>query len=157
MFLGLFIAALSLICDQLSKFFVDTRLVIDEPIVVNDFFNVVKVWNTGVSFSMFNGHGDLGARILIVIALAVCGGLFYWMYRETSTKKNICLGLIIGGALGNVFDRVRYGAVMDFLDFHYETYHWPAFNVADSCICVGALLLIYLEMKSSKKKGLSEI
>ena len=157
MLIGLFMAVLSIVLDQLSKFYVDTRLVVDSPVEVNDYFNVVKVWNTGVSFSMFNNYGDIGANILVAVALVVCCGLLYWMFRETNTKKNICLGLIIGGALGNVLDRVRYGAVMDFLDFHYETHHWPAFNVADSCICIGALILIYMEMTSSKKKGLYEI
>lgn len=157
MFLGLFIAMVTIIVDQLSKFFVDTRLVIDQPIEVSQYFNLVKVWNTGISFSMFNNYGDLGASILVLVACIVCCGLLYWMYHETSAKKNVCLGLIIGGALGNVLDRMRYGAVMDFLDFHFEKYHWPAFNIADTCICIGALILVYFEMKNNKKKGLFEL
>ena len=152
MFLGLVTIILSLLADLVSKFFIDTKFVVDEYVAVNDYFNLVKVWNTGVSFSMFNSYGDLGSYVLIGLALAVCCGLLYWMYRETDKIRIVCLGLIVGGALGNVLDRVRYGAVMDFLDFHFATYHWPAFNLADSFICVGAAVLILLEIRDNKRK-----
>lgn len=152
MFLGLVTIILSLLADLVSKFFIDTKFVVDEYVTVNDYFNLVKVWNTGVSFSMFNSYGDFGSYVLIGLALAVCCGLLYWMYHETDKIRIACLGLIVGGALGNVLDRVRYGAVMDFLDFHFATYHWPAFNLADSFICVGAAVLILLEIRDNKRK-----
>ena len=123
---------------------------IDEPIEVCDFFNLVKVWNTGISFSMFNDYGNAGKIALICFALAVVAFLLRWMYNEDNRLKIFSLALIIGGALGNVVDRVRAGAVLDFLDFHYQTMHWPAFNLADTFICIGAFLLILLEFKAKK-------
>ena len=147
MFFGIVTIIMALLADQASKFVVDTKLVIDEPIEVCDFFNLVKVWNTGISFSMFNDYGNAGKIALICFALAVVAFLLRWMYNEENRLKIFSLALIIGGALGNVVDRVRAGAV---LDFHYQTIHWPAFNLADTFICVGAFLLILLEFKAKK-------
>lgn len=157
MFRGLFTAVLVILADQLTKFFVDTQLVLNKAIVVNDYFNLVKVWNTGVSFSMFNNHGKIGAIVLSVFALLVVAFLLHWIYKELDKTKIIALGMIVGGALGNVIDRIRFGAVLDFLDFHYKSSHWPAFNVADSFICIGAFILIVLEIRDSRKKGLDEV
>ena len=150
MFFGIVTIIIALLADQASKFIVDTKLVIDEPIEVCDFFNLVKVWNTGISFSMFNDYGNAGKIALICFALAVVAFLLRWMYNEDNRLKIFSLALIIGGALGNVVDRVRAGAVLDFLDFHYQTMHWPAFNLADTFICIGAFLLILLEFKAKK-------
>ncbi|MBP5352500.1 MAG: signal peptidase II [Alphaproteobacteria bacterium] len=154
--LGFATIVLALAADQLSKFFIDTQVLAEQSsiIVVSSFFNLIKVWNTGVSFSMFNGYGNAGNIALCVVALIISAVLLYWMWHENSKLKIICLGMIIGGALGNVIDRVHFGAVMDFLDFHYKNNHWPAFNLADSFICVGAFLLIVLEIYNGKKKGL---
>lgn len=148
MFFGIITAFLALVADQISKFIVDTKLVIDEPIEVCDYFNLIKVWNTGISFSMFNDYGNAGKIGLIAFALAVVIFLLHWMYKEENRLKIFALALIIGGALGNVVDRVRAGAVLDFLDFHYKTMHWPAFNLADTFICIGAFLLIWLEIST---------
>ena len=157
MFLG-FVAMISaFLADQLSKFFVDTQLVTSHHIVFNDYFNLIKVWNTGVSFSMFNDYGVIGTVVLSLISLTISAFLINWMRHETNRLKIISLGIIVGGALGNVFDRVRFGAVLDFLDFHYETYHWPAFNLADTFICVGAFILIVWEIFYGHKKGLDKI
>ena len=150
MFFGIVTIIIALLADQASKFVIDTKLVIDEPIEVCDFFNLVKVWNTGISFSMFNDYGNAGKIALICFALAVVAFLLRWMYNEDNRLKIFSLALIIGGALGNVVDRVRAGAVLDFLDFHYQTMHWPAFNLADTFICIGAFLLILLEFKAKK-------
>ena len=152
MFFGIITIILALFADQASKFIVDTKLVIDEPIEVCDVFNLVKVWNTGISFSMFNDYGNAGKIALILFALAVVIFLLRWMYHEDNRLKIFGLALIIGGALGNVVDRLRAGAVLDFLDFHYKTLHWPAFNLADTFICVGALLLILLELSTKQNK-----
>ena len=157
MFMGLLVVICSLIADQFSKFWIDTQMVLDKPIAYGDYFNLVKVWNTGVSFSMFNDYGQAGAIILSVLALLVVAFLINWMRKETVKIKIFSLSLIVGGALGNVIDRVRFGAVLDFLDFHYKGTHWPAFNLADTFICIGAFILIYLEIFNGKKKGLSEI
>ena len=157
MFLG-FVAMISgFLAYQLSKFFIDTQLVTSHHIVINGYFNLVKVWNTGVSFSMFNDYGVVGTIVLSLVSLIVSAFLINWMRHETDRLKIISLGIIVGGALGNVFDRVRFGAVLDFLDFHYETYHWPAFNLADTFICVGAFILIVWEIFYGHKKGLDKI
>ena len=121
MFFGIVTIIIALLADQASKFVVDTKLVIDEPIEVCDFFNLVKVWNTGISFSMFNDYGNAGKIALICFALAVVVFLLRWMYNEDNRLKIFSLALIIGGALGNVVDRVRAGAVFDSLQFHYQT------------------------------------
>lgn len=150
MFFGIFTALVALIADQVSKFVVDTKLVIDEPVEICDYFNLIKVWNTGISFSMFNDYGNIGKIALITFALAVVVFLLHWMYKEENRWKVFGLGLIIGGALGNVVDRIRAGAVLDFLDFHYKSMHWPAFNLADTFICIGAFLLIWLEISAKQ-------
>ena len=80
-----------------------------------------------------------------------------WMIKEKNELKIAALALIIGGALGNVIDRVRFGAVLDFLDFHYQNWHWPAFNLADSFICVGVFILIVIEIFENKKKKIEEV
>lgn len=151
MFFGIVTAFLVLLADQISKFIIDTRLIIDEPIKICDYFNLVKVWNTGVSFSMFNDYGNTGKVVLILFALIVVGFLFRWMSKETDKAKICGLAFIIGGALGNIVDRFRAGAVLDFLDFHYKAAHWPAFNLADTFICLGAFLLIWLELTAKRK------
>ena len=153
MFFGILTVFLALLADQASKFVVDTKLVIDEPIELCDYFNLVKVWNTGISFSMFNDYGDAGKIVLTLFALVVVIFLLHWMYKEDNRLKILGLGLIIGGALGNVVDRVRAGAVLDFLDFHYKTMHWPAFNLADTFICIGAFLLIWLEIYAKQNNN----
>ena len=152
MFFGIAALVFALWADQFSKYMLAVNLSNGENIPFGDYFSLVKVWNTGVSFSMFNNHGDLGRIVLCVLSLAVCAFLLYWMLKEKNVLKVISLGLIIGGALGNVVDRVRFGAVLDFLDFHIAGYHWPAFNLADSFICIGAGVLIVMEFLRKQKK-----
>lgn len=143
MLLGLSIALVIVAADQISKYWVLADLLKEQPIIMyTSFFNVVRAWNTGVSFSMFNDYGNLGAILLSVIALVIVGFLLYWLKTENNRLSQAALGFIIGGAIGNVIDRVRLGAVFDFLDFHIGGSHWPAFNVADSFICIGATILI---------------
>lgn len=157
MFLGFVVIAAAFCADQFSKFQIDELLFGAQKIVYNDYFNLVKVWNTGVSFSMFNNMGIWGVVLLSAVSLVVSAFLLYWMYHEKNRLKIAALGLIIGGALGNVADRIYFGAVRDFLDFHYGTYHWPAFNFADTFICIGAFILIFMELFNKNKKGLDKI
>ncbi len=141
---GILVALAVVIADQLSKFWVLTDLLQERVVIVyTSFFNVVRAWNTGVSFSMFNNYGHLGAWLLSGVALLIVAFLVYWLRQEKDKIAQVALGMIIGGAIGNVIDRVRLGAVFDFLDFHLGESHWPAFNVADSFICIGAGLLIF--------------
>lgn len=143
MFLGLAVAFVVLAIDQFSKFYVLNDILEDRAMIIyTSWFNLVKAWNTGVSFSMFNDWGMLGTILLSLLAFAIVLFLIFWLSKEKSHFLQVSLGFIIGGALGNVIDRLRLGAVFDFLDFHIGESHWPAFNVADSFICVGAILII---------------
>lgn len=143
MSLGLSIALVTVLLDQLSKYYMLNEVLGQNAIiVVAPMFNLVRAWNTGVSFSMFNDYGNLGIWMLSGVALVIVGFLFYWLKNETSRLAQCALGMIIGGAIGNVIDRVRLGAVFDFLDFYIGESHWPAFNLADSFICIGAAILI---------------
>ena len=143
MFLGLSIALAAVLLDQLSKYYILNEILGQGAvIVISPVFNLVRAWNTGVSFSMFNNYGSLGVILLSGVAIVIVGFLFYWLKNETSRLAQVALGMIIGGAVGNVIDRVRLGAVFDFLDFHIGESHWPAFNLADSFICIGAAILI---------------
>jgi signal peptidase II len=141
--LGLSIALLLLGLDQLTKWVaLDLLDLAARPIAVTPFFNLVMVWNKGVSFGMLVSLGSLAPWLLSGLALAVVVALLFWLRRSEHAMMAIGLGLVIGGALGNVVDRLRYGAVVDFLDFHLAGYHWPAFNLADAGICVGAGLIV---------------
>lgn len=153
MVVGLVCAFLVIIVDQISKYAV-LNWWLNESIGIRicDFFNVVRAWNTGVSFSMFNDYGKLGGYVLSVAAIVIVIMLFFWLKSEKNRISQIALGLIMGGALGNVIDRLRFGAVFDFLDFHLGDSHWPAFNAADSCICIGAALIILTSVIAQFKK-----
>ncbi|WP_430395480.1 signal peptidase II [Ferrovibrio sp.] len=141
--LGLVIAALIVISDQLSKpFLLDLMEKNPGGIEVTPFFNLVMVWNRGVSFGMFSGAGDERRWILIAAAAAVTVWLLIWLWRGPARLVTVALGLVVGGALGNIGDRLRFGAVADFFDFHAFGWHWPAFNIADCAIVVGVCLLL---------------
>jgi signal peptidase II len=143
---GLATAVAVAIIDQLSKAAVLNhfagRLSGDRE-VVTSFFNLALTYNRGISFGLFNQGAGLNALVFSLAAAAIVGVLVFWLSRVTSPFLGVAIGLIIGGAIGNVIDRIRLGAVVDFLDFHLGTLHWPAFNIADSAICigVGAMLL----------------
>lgn len=163
---GLILAVLIIVFDQLSKWWVVEKLmrpegVTDTPfysatrIDILPFFDLVMAWNRGVSFGIFNNDGRWNAVALSVLSVAISIGLVLWMRKAPSRLVTLALGGIIGGALGNVVDRFRWGAVADFLDVHVMGYHWPAFNLADSAISVGAVLLVLdaLFTKSSSTKN----
>ena len=141
--LGLLVAVLAIGVDQVTKWWI-LASVMDPPSVINvtPFFNVVLVWNRGISFGMFSNESMAGVWILSLLALIIVGFLFNWLRKAESKRVAVSLGLIIGGALGNVIDRVVHSAVLDFLDFYIGSVRWPAFNAADSFITVGAILLI---------------
>ncbi len=109
---------------------------------ITDFFNVVFTWNPGASFSMFRALGEMTPLIMIILTGGIIGVITYYLFARASNYERWPLLLIIGGALGNLVDRIRFGAVIDFLDFHIGGYHWPAFNIADICICLGVGLYI---------------
>ncbi|MEM8915046.1 MAG: signal peptidase II [Pseudomonadota bacterium] len=141
--LGLAIAVIIIIADQITKWLM--LLVVMQPpqiIPVTSFFNLVMVWNRGVSFGMFASSADTMRWGLTGLAVLVSLALIVWLWRCDNRLTALALGGIIGGALGNAIDRVIHGAVYDFLDFHVAGYHWPAFNLADSAITVAAVILV---------------
>jgi signal peptidase II len=111
-------------------------------IEVTGFFNLVMVWNFGVSFGLFAEHGDAARWALIAVALVISTGVGVWMARTDRPLIALICGMVIGGAIGNIVDRLRFGAVADFLDVHAFGYHWPAFNIADAAISVGVVVLV---------------
>lgn len=141
--LGLSLAALVIVLDQLLKWWIVT-VVMNPPrdIEVTSFFDLVMAWNRGISFSLFRSDWAAGPYVWAGLAVAVAIALGWWLGRVRHALTATALGLVIGGALGNAIDRLRLGAVADFLDFHWQGWHWPAFNLADSAISVGIVLLV---------------
>ena len=134
----------SFIADQLSKYIMldVVGIAAASPIEVLPFFNLVMVWNFGVSFGMFADPAGNMKYFLIALSLLISGGLNFWLQKGVKRSEALAIGLIVGGALGNVIDRVRFGAVADFFDFHAYGWHYPAFNIADSCIFLGVATLL---------------
>jgi signal peptidase II len=140
---GFTAAAAVFVLDQLTKWWIlDVVMRPPRVIEVSPFFNIVLVWNRGASFGLFGDGGAWAPWALIALAGAIAVGLGVWLWRTKSRFAALALGLVIGGAVGNVVDRLRFGAVVDFLDFHLGGQHWPAFNVADSAITVGVVMLL---------------
>ena len=123
---------------------------------VFDFFNIVFTWNPGTSFSLFRAMGEVAPMILIVGTGFITGFILFYLFRRAQSYEVVPLALIAGGAIGNLLDRIRFGAVIDFLDFHIGGWHWPAFNVADICIVVGVGLYL-LNMYIARRKCLKSI
>jgi signal peptidase II len=145
---GLTAAIIVAILDQLSKAAVLAHFAgrAFDAERITAFFNLVLTHNRGMSFGLFNagpgGGAGLNALLFSLAAAAIVAGLLYWLSRVASPLLAIAIGLIIGGAIGNVVDRIRLGAVVDFLDFHIGSWHWPAFNFADSAICLGVAAML---------------
>ncbi len=139
---GGLIGAVTLL-DQASKWLV-VEYFLNQPgvVEVTGFFNLVLTHNTGISFGIFSGSDDWVRWALVVAAFGIMAVLLDWLRRQPGTALALATGLICGGALGNVIDRIRTGAVVDFLDFYLGTWHWPAFNLADAAITLGVLGLI---------------
>ena len=146
------IAAVVLVLDQLTKYVVRGAFALYESVEVTPFFNLVLVHNRGAAFSFLSNAGGWQREFFIVLALAASAWIVWMLRRHARETTLFCLALslILGGALGNVIDRFLFGAVVDFLDFHVLGYHWPAFNVADMGISVGAVLLIWDAMTAKR-------
>ena len=138
------LAAVIVVIDQITKVFIVQKFVLHETLVVTPFFNLVRVHNTGAAFSMLANAG--GWQRLFFIGIAIAASVWVvWLLRRHPQQKLFCvaLGMILGGAIGNLIDRVLFGSVVDFVQVHYAGYFFPAFNVADSAITCGAGLLIW--------------
>lgn len=146
------IAAIVVLLDQLTKIAITKMMVYGESRPVTSFFNLVLAYNKGAAFSFLAAESGWQRYLFTAIAVAAVVFIIYLLKRHAG-QRLFCwaLALILGGAVGNVIDRVLYGHVVDFLDFHVSGWHWPAFNIADSGICIGAALFIYDELRRVRK------
>jgi signal peptidase II len=151
---GLGIAALTVAADQAHKAWM--LYVYDigakSPVVLTPFFDLVLVWNQGISYGLLPQQGALGRFGLILFAIAASLALATWLARLTSKLAAASIGLIIGGAIGNAIDRIGYGAVADFFSFHALGFEWYVFNIADTAIVAGVLGLLYESLFRGHKK-----
>ncbi len=139
----LMLACLIVVLDQLTKMAVRENLILYEVIPVAPVLNLTLVYNTGAAFSFLNDAGGWQRWLFVGLACAVSIGIILWLLRHGGERSwyTLALTLILGGAVGNLWDRLTLGYVIDFIDFYYQAWHFPAFNVADSAISVGAALL----------------
>lgn len=149
----LVLAALVTLADQLTKGWVAAYLGNGESEAVTGFFNLVLVHNSGAAFSFLANAGGWQHWLFLALALAVSVWIMTMLCRQdTGRRLSLALALILGGALGNVIDRLNQGAVVDFLDFHWGGYHWPAFNLADSAIMLGAALMVFDQLLGARHR-----
>ena len=157
---GLITAALSLVADQGFKLFMlygagFAHMPPGQALPVLPFFNLVMVWNPGISYGLFPASSVWGTAALVVIDIVAVAGLTWWLWGSTSRALTAGFGLIIGGALGNLVDRLVYGKVADFFHFYGFGYDWYVFNIADLAITLGAMAILYdvLQPQSPQDPG----
>ena len=148
------IALLVLVADQLSKIWVLQNFTLGESIQLLPVFNFTYARNYGAAFSFLGDAGGWQRWFFTLIAVAISVVLAVWLARnhKTQQKLNLALALVLAGAVGNLIDRSIYGYVIDFLHLYYQNWHYPAFNIADSAICIGAALLIWDSFSSNEVK-----
>lgn len=148
---AIMLAGLIIVADQFTKWLIMVEVMQPPRVIpVIPFVNIVMAWNTGVSFSMF---ADSGPMLLAGLAILVSFALLVWLYRLPDPVPAYGIALVIGGAVGNVIDRFRFGAVFDFIDFYVGDWHWPAFNLADSAITVGVVLMLFDSLFQGRDRG----
>ena len=145
------LAGLVVVLDQLSKWVVLNTIGPGEVIYVAPFWNWVLAWNPGAAFSFLADQPGWQRWLFTALALAVSAWVMVELKRPQPRLQALALTLVMGGALGNVIDRVRFGAVVDFVQWHVAGYYWPAFNVADSAITLGAVLLVLASLTARKE------
>lgn len=151
LYLSLLIAFIILALDLVTKYWVESALFFGQQIPITSFFNLVLTYNAGAAFSFLGDASGWQRWFLSGVAFIACAVIIYLLYKHAENKLFcLALSLVLGGALGNLYDRITLGHVVDFLDFYIGDYHWPAFNVADSAICIGAALLIYESFTTKK-------
>ncbi len=153
----LWITVLMLALDQVTKIWILNNFDLYHRLEVTSFFNLVHVHNYGAAFSFLAEAGGWQRWFFTAIAVTVSVLMLVWMKQATRLQMllPISMAFILSGALGNLYDRLAYGYVVDFLDFHWAGYHWPAFNVADSAIFIGAVLMIWDAIKNPDNKNTS--
>lgn len=145
--LGVAAAISSLVADQMTKSWAVQAVASNGDVWVSGWFNIVSVRNEGVAFGLAQGAASW---VLVALGVAITCVLAIWMVRSTSKIQALGLGMAIGGALGNIIDRVRLGAVRDFLDFYWRDSHWPAFNLADAFILAGLAIVILVNERDTR-------
>src|SRR4030065_1600011 len=150
-----------LLLDQWTKSLIVQKLSLYQRVeVIQGFVNIIHVGNTGWAFGIVGGEkGGLGSILFVVVSLIAIGSLVYLFIKIKENEKILALSfsLVLSGAIGNLIDRLRYGEVIDFLDFYLFSYHWPAFNIADSAICLGiGLMALELLIRDRKKSTKSQ-
>ena len=147
------ISGFTVILDQLTKkWMLDLIFFPNRQLVITPFLNLTPVWNSGISFGLFRNQQVVGQLIIPVVALLVVLWLFFTLY-ELNFLQRCSAGLIAGGAMGNVIDRIRFERVVDFVDVHIGNYHWPAFNLADSAIFLGVVFWMYAAIFKAQARG----
>ena len=154
----IWLAIVVIIADQLTKYIASTSLEMHTPVAVMPMFNWTLMHNTGAAFSFLADAGGWQRWFFAIIAVVVSVVIFLWIKRLEQHEKwqAIALALILGGAIGNVIDRIWLGYVVDFIQVYYQQWYWPAFNIADSAISIGVAMIIIdsiREMKSERKKA----
>ncbi len=151
--IGVYLAASVALIDQTTKNWFLGSSSEEHPFVkIAPFLNFKLSWNTGVTFGLLNDFGPWMPYILCGVALVILALLLNWLRRVRNLYAALGLGFVMGGAIGNVIDRARFGAVVDFIDFHYDGYHWYTFNVADSAIVLGVGLLLLENFMQSRSR-----
>lgn len=140
----LWLSLLAIVLDQVSKLAIVDNMQLHESIPLLPYFNLTYVHNTGAAFSFLSEAGGWQRWFFAALAVVISVILSLWLARlqKYETLLAVALSLVLGGAVGNLIDRLAYGYVIDFLDVYYETWHWPAFNIADSAITVGVVLML---------------
>ncbi|MEJ2423677.1 MAG: signal peptidase II [Candidatus Thiodiazotropha sp.] len=153
----LWLSLLVILLDQSSKQLVESMLTLYESVRVAPFFDLTLLYNKGAAFSFLSDQSGWQRWFFVALASGVSLGLTVWLYRLSAAEKwvAVAVSLIIGGAIGNVIDRVLFGQVIDFLHFHIDQHYWPAFNIADSAITLGVGLMIFDALVLAKKRDLN--
>lgn len=142
---GFLLAVLVIGLDQYTKMLASAQLQYRVPVEVTSWFDFMLAHNTGAAFSFLASAGGWQRWFLAAVAVAVSIFVAIWLTRleRKETMLGLALGLVLGGGIGNLIDRVSVGYVVDFISWHYNEWYWPAFNVADAAICLGAVLLLW--------------
>ena len=160
--LGIIIIFITFFLDQISKLWILQQFVYSKGLEINPyiyyysviellpFLNIRLVWNTGISFSLFSSAGVLTMYVILAIQVIIVSLIIFWMKKSNNIMQFALFGLIVGGAMGNIYDRFVYGAVVDFIDVFYSNYHFPTFNLADAAISIGCLMWFYDSLFANK-------
>ncbi len=151
----IWLSALVIVLDQVTKYMAVHMLVMHEPLAVMPMFNLTLMYNTGAAFSFLSEAGGWQRWFFTGVALLVSLLIFNWLrsLQDGQRLQAVALSLVLGGALGNVIDRLLLGHVVDFIQLYYDRWYWPAFNIADSAITVGVVLLIFDTLRRGKQSG----